>query len=171
MTHRRLIAAAGAIAAAGLGLGLGFGLTAAASPAGQAVSPAGQAVSPASKASPASEPVAVNCLDKAQVQPGSYVLTCADANTVLTRLAWTSWTSRLASATGTLSQNDCIPYCAAGHLHDYPVLVVFWGSAPYHGAARYTEATLIFPGPRPQVFNGRQWTEGPQTETLPLWPG
>jgi hypothetical protein len=45
--------------------------------------------------------------------------------------------------------NDCTPYCAAGHFHSYPVLVVFFGSAPYRGSQRYSEVTLIYTGSRP----------------------
>jgi hypothetical protein len=37
-------------------------------------------------------------------------MTCADGNGQFDKLAWTSWTPRLASAAGTLEENDCIPY-------------------------------------------------------------
>ena len=58
----------------------------------------------------------------------AYTLACADFNDYLTGLAWKSWGPRLASATGTEHVNDCVPYCAAGHFHSYPVNVVLWGS-------------------------------------------
>ncbi|HMI27195.1 MAG TPA: hypothetical protein VK594_22155, partial [Streptosporangiaceae bacterium] len=64
----------------------------------------------------------------AHVRPGRYTLACADGNDYLSGLAWTSWGPRLASATGTEHVNDCVPYCAAGHFHSYPVNVVLWGS-------------------------------------------
>lgn len=57
-------------------------------------------------------------------EPSEIVLTCADANEVLTGLRWTSWTATSATAVGTLEYNDCHPYCAAGHLHDVPGTLV-----------------------------------------------
>jgi hypothetical protein len=69
--------------------------------------------------------------------------------------------------------NDCQPDCARGHFHSYPVLVVFWGQAamPGHrGERRYTTYTLIYPGKRPEAFNGHKWVAGPVTHTSAL-PG
>ena len=88
--------------------------------------------------------------EHAHVQPARYTLACADGNDYLTGLAWTSWGPRLASATGTEHVNDCIPYCAAGHFHSYPVNVVVWGStAAGPGRQRYTRITELYPGVHP----------------------
>src|SRR5216684_6848262 len=73
--------------------------------------------------------VVINCQGQPQVRPGSFTLACADGNDYLSSLSWTSWTPGLASATGVQHENDCVPYCAAGHFRRYPVDVVFWGSA------------------------------------------
>ena len=51
-------------------------------------------------------PVLINCLRHGDVRPGSYVFTCADANSYLTGLHWASWTGRDAFATGTDAFND-----------------------------------------------------------------
>jgi hypothetical protein len=125
--------------------------------------------SPAHPARPAAGPAAVRTvvLDcpglPALVRPKTYILTCADGYDQLTELSWTSWTPGLASATGTLLQNDCTPTCVAGHFHRYPVLVVFWGKAAvqHHPGERcYTRMTLIYPGARPPHV--------PQTQTVSL---
>jgi hypothetical protein len=159
MNRGRTISAIIAAIAAGV-----LGLTLAATSAAQAM--------PA-KAAPAAHPakpkVVINCLNKPQVKPHSFVLACADGNSYLTRLSWTSWTPKLASASGTLVQNDCLPTCVGGHFHSYPTLVVFWGGAPYRHGQRYTELTVIFTGARPLIFNGHKWVPGPQTYTSPLW--
>lgn len=64
--------------------------------------------------------------------------------------ARTSWGPQLASATGTEHVNDCIPYCAAGHFHSYPVNVVLWGSkAAGPGRQRYTKITELYPDVHP----------------------
>lgn len=113
--------------------------------------------------------VVLNCLGKPETKPGDLVLSCADGNSSLIGMSWTSWTPKLASATGTVEQNDCVPYCAAGHLHRYPVLAMLWGPAGFAGGHRYSEITLIFPGARPPVYNGHRWVAGPQTITSGLW--
>ena len=96
--------------------------------------------------------VAVNCQGRPQVRPSSFTLACADANDSLTRLSWANWGSALASATGIQEENDCVPDCAAGHFHRYPVDAIFWGFAaiPGHpGSQRYPEVTVLYPGARP----------------------
>ena len=116
--------------------------------------------------------VVLNCLAKPQTRPGSFTLACADGNDYLTGLSWTSWTSHLASGYGTEQVNDCKPYCAAGHFHGYPVLVVFWGNSAlrgHPGTQRYTNVTLIYTGARPPVYNGHGSVTGPSTVTRSLW--
>jgi hypothetical protein len=100
---------------------------------------------------------------RALVRPRSFVLACADGNAYLAKLRWTSWTPGLASATGTLVLNDCTPYCAAGHFHSYPAIVVLWGSKAvkgHPGEHCYTKLTAILTGPRPRHV--------PMTQTFPL---
>ena len=104
----------------------------------------------------------INCQGQPKVRPGSFILACADGNDYLSGLAWTSWAPGLASATGVQVENDCVPYCAAGHFHRYPVDVIFWGSAAAGpGSQRYTEVTLLYPGARPGHH-------GPATFTMRL---
>jgi hypothetical protein len=114
--------------------------------------------------------VIINCENKPQVEPRDFVLFCADGNAALEGLGWTSWTPKLASATATLVQNDCIPNCVGGHFHKYPVLVVLWRPVSYSHGVRFSELTEIFPGVRPKIFNGHKWVDGPQVVTSSLWP-
>jgi hypothetical protein len=133
----------------------------------------GGAASATAVTSPHSErTVVVGCLGRAEVRPGNLTLACADGNDYLTGLSWTSWTPKLASGSGVQVANDCIPFCAAGHFHRYPVLVVLWGPAALRddpGSLRYTQITVIYPGARPEVFDGHGWVEGPATVTSSLW--
>jgi hypothetical protein len=101
--------------------------------------------------------VVLNCLGHPQVRPGRFTLACADANDYLTGLAWKSWGPRLASATGVQAVNDCVPYCAAGHFHRYPVDVVLWNpAAAGPGSQRYTSITLLYPGAHPAYTGSRR---------------
>ena len=99
----------------------------------------------------------------ALVRPKTYILSCADGYVQLDKLAWTSWTPGLASASGTLVKNTCTPSCVAGHFRSYPVLVVLWGKAAvknHPGEQTYTRMTLIYPGARPRGVS--------QTQTISL---
>lgn len=141
-------------------LGLALGLTA----------PAGAATGATTASGPRS--VLVNCEMKAQTRPGGYVLACADDGTGLQGLHWATWTRRFASGYGTEYQNDCMPSCAQGREHYYPVLITLWGSGSVAGhpaERRYTEITLIYPGARPPVYkvvNGKLVATYPVTQTL-----
>jgi hypothetical protein len=109
----------------------------------------------------------------ALVKPSTFIVTCADGNILFDKLSWTSWTPGLASATGTLEENDCIPYCAAGHFHAYPALVILWGSkaVPNHpGERRYTMLTEILTGARPRYYDytHHKWVTVPVTTTSAL---
>ena len=150
MGRRRLVpAAAAGICVAALGLGLNG--AASASPAGRF----------------SVRTVVLNCLGHPQVRPGRFTLACADANDYLTGLAWKSWGPRLASATGVQAVNDCVPYCAAGHFHHYPVDVVLWNpAAAGPGSQRYTSITLLYPGAHPAYTGSRR----PVTTSMTL-PG
>jgi hypothetical protein len=147
------------VPALALGLGLGMGGPVSATPS-----------SPGSAATTrlfSERTVIVNCQSRPEARPGSFTMACADGNNYLTGLSWTSWTPRLASGYGTQVINDCLPYCAVGHFHRYPALVVLRGNAALHGSPgtlRYTKITLIYTGARPKVFNGY-----PGTVTESLW--
>jgi hypothetical protein len=157
MKRGRLTAAvitAIAVPALGLGLGLGAGALASAAQASSRTSSAGAVfVRHFSE-----QPIVVDCQGQPQLRPGKL------------GLSWTSWTAGLASATGVQEVNDCLPYCAAGHFHGYPVDVIFWGGTSLHGhpgGQRYTSVTLLYPSTRPNVGAHR----APATVTLPLLAG
>lgn len=169
MNRGRSTTIASGLAIAALGLSLGL-----VGPAGAAPTFAA-AVTRVGSAAPAPQYVVLNCMDKAQVKPGTISLACADNGAGLTHLHWTSWTPELASAYGTEWENDCKPSCAQGHVHDYPVVAMLWGSATvkgHPGERRYTEATLSYTKGRPAVYvtncNGRVVATYPVTQTLPL---
>lgn len=127
---------------------------------------------PAHPAVPAARLVVFDCPGQhAMVRPKSFVLACADGNSAVQKLAWSTWAPGLASAKATLVQNDCTPYCAAGHFHSYPALVVLWGSkAIGHGEHAYTRLTMILTGARPGYYDAvhHKWVYAPVTQTFPL---
>ncbi len=131
------------------------GMAAAVAAAGTVSAPtatAAHAARPAATVAAARDvPVLVNCLKRGDVRPGTYVFTCADANTVLTGLRWFRWAGPDAYARGTYSLNDCVPACVQGHRHTFPALVVVWRAEPWpghHGARYFSRMTMILPGNR-----------------------
>jgi hypothetical protein len=145
---------------AGSALALGIAAGAATAGTSHAAARAGTAT--------ASRTVVFDCLNHAQVRPKDYVLTCADANSVLTGLSYSSWTPAYAAASGTQMVNDCIPNCAEGKFHSYPALVVFWRSEPvaHHPGEKYfSRVTVLYPGARPPVYKNGKLVPGPETWT------
>jgi hypothetical protein len=139
--------------------------------------PSSPAPSPARPSSAAPSPTAAastvvfDCLEQARVEPANFILTCADDNSVLGRLSWTSWTAEQAIATGVHELNGCTPDCAMGTFHDYPAVVTFWRSEPaagHPGERYFTRITVRYTGPRPPAYtsngnlvkNPATWTEG-----------
>jgi hypothetical protein len=162
MKRGRLSLAIAAICVPALALGLGLGLGGTASAAATS-----RASAPAVTSLFSERTVVISCLGRPEARPRGFTLACADGNDYLTGVAWTSWGAKLASGYGTQVENDCVPYCAAGHFHSYPVLVVLWGNAALRGnpgTLRYTTITLIYTGTRPKVLNSH-----PGTVTDRLW--
>lgn len=140
--------------------------------------PLGTGSAHASAARPAVPPaqtvVVFDCPgQQALVRPETFILTCADGNALFGKLSWSSWTPGLASAKGTLVENDCTPTCVDGHFHSYPAVVVFWGSQAvknHPGERCYTMMTEILTGPRPRYYDytHHKWVTAPVTQTSPL---
>lgn len=125
---------------------------------------------PATPSPSAASPVWFNCLARGQVKPADYILTCADAGSVLDHLMWTRWTAQQAVATGVHELNNDIPNGAEGKFIDYPAVVTLWRSEPVpgHPGERYfTRITVRYTGPRPPAYmsNGQlvqhpaEWTQ------------
>lgn len=68
-------------------------------------------------------PTILTCSNTRVTRPASFIISCADANTELTKMHWSTWSATAASASGTYTFNDCTPYCAAGHFHSDPATV------------------------------------------------
>ena len=97
-----------------------------------------------------------DCSSTARVEPSSFVLACADGNAGLTNLHWNKWAPGAAAGTGTEYVNDCQPYCAAGHFHNYPVEIRLTGRylvAP-NKPFSYGRITLTYTGARPPLQTG-----------------
>ncbi|HVB51152.1 MAG TPA: hypothetical protein VND89_05370 [Acidimicrobiales bacterium] len=98
----------GAVLASFAFVGVGIGATTSAF--GSTPSTPGAAASALSSLKSAS---ILTCRGSYVMEPTSFVITCADANTQLTRTHWSSWTSTGAKGTTRFAMNLCTPYCAA----------------------------------------------------------
>jgi hypothetical protein len=63
-----------------------------------------------------------DCIHEA-FKPHHITITCADGNFFLSGLKWSHWGRKMAAGKGTANINDCMPFCAQGHFHKYPVKV------------------------------------------------
>jgi hypothetical protein len=95
------------------------------------------------------------------VQPAEIVLACADYNTLLEALHWTSWTAASATAVGTLVYNDCTPNCAEGHFHHVPGTRVTL-TVPSRTAGGQRVWSQIQESPEPPGYATGPYHGGPQ---------
>jgi hypothetical protein len=86
-----------------------------------------------------------NC-GEVSAKPTGLVLSCADANTALEMLKWSSWGTSTARATGTFSENDCSPTCVEGMFHRYKAVVTLSAPKMVKGAKVFTKVRVVFPG-------------------------
>ena len=68
-------------------------------------------------------PGIIPCVGGPQRRPMKIVLACADYNSYVDKLSWSSWTASAATGHGTLVENECTPSCAAGKFYSYRVVV------------------------------------------------
>lgn len=125
------------------------------------------AVKAARHARAAVPPVVFDCT-QSQVRPRSFILACADGNNYLTMLSWSAWSSAFASGTGTQMINDCVPDCAVGQFHSYPVDFVLWRSTPVphkSGKRYFSRVTVLYRGTRPPAHWHAKPQTGPETWT------
>jgi hypothetical protein len=88
--------------------------------------------------------------DEPSYRPRSIRIACGDGNFGLTGLSWRGWNHAVATARGKAYANDCVPYCAAGRFHRYPVRVRAYRLRTMgEGDYAYTRLRISFPGPRP----------------------
>jgi hypothetical protein len=116
--------------------------------------------------------VAIDCQGSPVVRPQTFLLACADGGDRLNKLHWASWSPGYATATGIQAVNDCVPSCADGKVHDYPIRVILWGGASvagHSGERRYQMITLLYTAREPQVGGGKAQMAGPLSETGDLW--
>jgi len=94
--------------------------------------------------------VFTGCAHHPSVRPASIVFACGDGNFYATSLHWSSWHAATASARGVGHENDCKPYCAAGHFHTYPLTVRL--SRPVqciHGRTEFSRIAWTYTGAHP----------------------
>ncbi|MEV6123345.1 MULTISPECIES: hypothetical protein [unclassified Streptomyces] len=110
------------------------------------------------------DPVLVDCASRPEVGPASFILACGDGNSRLASMSWVRWDARAAAGRGVNVVNDCVPYCAAGTFHSYPVRVRLDQPRPWEkdpGQEHYTRITLVYTDGAPDG--------APRVVTLPLW--
>jgi hypothetical protein len=147
-------------------------LAACAAPAPASTTAAAATQQLAANASSVGVPVVVDCAVHGQTRPGQYPLACASGGAYLSGLHWASWGPSAAFADGTVTIDDCVPNCTAGHGHSFPVLVTLWRAQawPDHAGGRYfTRMTIIHTGSHSYRAGGTVHRL-PETVTYPLSP-
>jgi hypothetical protein len=96
------------------------------------------------------------CEDPAY-RPSDLLIACGDGNVRVRSLTWSRWTHDRATGTGVWSQNDCVPYCAAGRFHDFPVRLELDEPMTLQGKLVFGNVTAYFPSSAPEgAVDGRE---------------
>jgi hypothetical protein len=85
--------------------------------------------------------VVANCL-KPSYKPHKIILTCADANSDLSRIHYASWTATRAAGRARLDFNDCNPNCAAGTFEHQAVTFVLTRARDVKGTEVFTRVIV-----------------------------
>lgn len=93
-----------------------------------------------------------NC-SKSQVKPTTIILACADDNTYVAHISWSSFGGAIASGSGQFYDNPCTPNCAASK--DQVTPVSFSLSRPRRcpgGVDDYRRMSITFTAPPPKHY-------------------
>lgn len=77
-------------------------------------------------------------------KPVRHVLSCADANSGLRKLTWSTWGRQTATAAGRYYWNDCQPDCASGTTHTSKATVKLKRPRTQHGERVFTKVVVRF---------------------------
>lgn len=97
------------------------------------------------------------CGRQAVARPTSLDVTCADSQMNLDGLQWSDWGTPAARATGTLTENNCTPDCAAGKDIPYQATVTLTGITHGH----YTRMRIAAPSAPDQPYSYTLTAAGP----------
>jgi hypothetical protein len=87
---------------------------------------------------------------KPTYKPTKIVVTCGDANNVLTKIKWESYGTTAASGSATALVNECDPNCASDKAKKFPAVVTL--TKPKNcgkGVTQFTKLVETFTGSRP----------------------
>ena len=94
------------------------------------------------------------CTGKAEVRPSTFVISCGDGNSYLTKLKWNAWGSATARADGVFTINNCDPYCAAGKFVSSEAVVTLSKPKTFKGLRFFTNLHVGYvSGPKFKSFN------------------
>lgn len=78
------------------------------------------------------------------VQPRRHVLSCADHNSGLRNLKWSTWGEESATGSGTYYWNDCTPNCSAGTNHSSKATVQLKRTREQNGELVFTRVIVTY---------------------------
>jgi hypothetical protein len=77
-----------------------------------------------------------------QFKPKTFLLACADANSYVAHIKWTSWSTNGARGLGTLRENDCMPNCVSGQFDSSPTSIVLSQPVASHYGRLFSVAVV-----------------------------
>jgi hypothetical protein len=102
-----------------------------------------------STASPSELRVQEHVCDDYGYTPREVLVACGDGNVRVESLRWETWTASRAVGAGEWQQNDCMPDCATGTFHRYPVRLSLSEPMDRDGHRIFGTVVADFPGAKP----------------------
>src|SRR4051794_14435381 len=95
-------------------------------------------------------------------RPTRIIIACGDGNLQLKRIRWRRWSDSGALGSATAWVNDCKPYCAVGHFHNYAATVSLSHRTYCSNTGRYqfVDVRYGFPNGRPAGLRGEKFRYG-----------
>ena len=92
----------------------------------------------------------VDCSGAVVSKPQDITISCADANLMISKITWKSWTNKRAKGSGTLVWNTCLPQaCVDGIVQRYPVTITLSKVASGGNVTVFSTLTVVFPKAAP----------------------
>ncbi|MGD0343820.1 MAG: hypothetical protein ABSB55_02510 [Acidimicrobiales bacterium] len=92
-------------------------------------------------------PGVMPCLGGPRERPSEIVFACADFNSLVDELTWSTWTAHGARGLGRLVENDCTPTCVTGKTFSYPITIELGQPIATHYGLLFTAYKVVARSP------------------------
>ena len=98
---------------------------------------------------------------RAEIRPAYILVACGDANFYVNHVEWSRWTATTSLGAAIAHQNDCRPFCAAGHFRAYRVTIRLFRPEICRSGRLFTRFTYVFVNATPAGISRKHTIRAP----------